>query len=113
MNNKKTTERVEDAPYSLPWLRKYRASIVAQMESLVVKKKSSRTIKRKLKKLEGLKGEISDLWDSIVKECSHPLESQRYSESGREDTLGGYRRGMDLRIYCSDCKATLATGESN
>ncbi len=109
--NKKVSERVEDAPYSLPWLRKYRANIVQKMESLVENKKSVRTIKSALKKIEKLHEEERTILKRIREGCSHPLESQRYSESGRQDTLGGWRPGMDLRIQCTDCKKELFEGE--
>lgn len=107
MKNQTSPQRVEDAPYSLPWLRKYRPAEVVIMESLQLPEPplrvSPRTHKKYLNEIRKLEERLRFLKEQTVYPCHHPIEVQSYSESGRQDTLGGWRPGMDYRIRCERC----------
>lgn len=111
MNKQSVPERVEDAPYSLPWLRKYRAAEVRIMESLQLPepplKVSPRTHRKYLNEISKLEERLEFLRGQTNLPCHHPVEVQMYSEHGRQDTLGNWKSGMDYTIQCGRCKKYL------
>ena len=93
----------------LSWLQRCCPVAYARMQGFVLAKRDTKVRRAKRKKFEKMKAEVEALRQELRATCPHALESQKYEQHGREDTLGNYKRGSDYTISCRDCGVTLAS----
>lgn len=81
------------------------------MEELAKRKRETPEMKRKRALLAKLMERVQKLSKEVRGGCSHLIENQKYTETGREDTLGSWKSGMDYKIQCNGCGEVLARWE--
>lgn len=77
------------------------------MEKLAKRKREPPALKKKRALLKKLLERVEKLSKEVRGECPHLIEDLRYTETGREDTLGSWRSGMDYKIQCNGCGVVL------
>lgn len=102
----------EEKPYSLPWMKRYRAAVYAKMQSFTSHVTEPPAHKRRRTILAKLMERANKLSAEVRGACVHTLEMQRYEEMSRENTLGNWTGISDMRISCTGCGNTLARWSS-
>ena len=91
----------------LDFIQNYRKDVFIKMQGYAQALKESPALKGKRTKLKNLMGQVLKLSQEVREACPHLIENQIYEETGREDSYGCYKFGMDYWLRCKACDKTL------